>query len=228
MFQSGISLEFWGDCVLTATFLINRLPSKVLKNQSPYQKLTSKVPDYHSLKTFGCLCYSSTSSSHRNKFDPRARACIFLGYPHGYKGYKLLDIETHSVSISLHVIFYEDIFPLVSSTITEDTRTFFSSYRFLLQLLIYHNLLLILISQKIRYPLRFWFLLNQNLFAKGNYLLICRIIIAIILLLLLIKLILLLHIPSQIIFLILLYLSLSMPFLISSPKHQFHKITKRH
>ena len=29
------------------------------------------------------------------------------------------------VSISRHVIFYEDIFPFVSSTITEDTRTFF-------------------------------------------------------------------------------------------------------
>lgn len=43
MFRSGISLDFWGECVVTATFLINRLPSKVLKNQSPYQKLTSKV-----------------------------------------------------------------------------------------------------------------------------------------------------------------------------------------
>lgn len=96
MFQSGISLDFWGDCVLTASFLINKLPSKVLKDQSPYQKLTSKVPDYHSLKTFGCLCNSSTSSSHKTKSDPRARACVFLGYPNDYKGYKLLDIETHS------------------------------------------------------------------------------------------------------------------------------------
>ena len=54
MFQSGISLEFWGGCVLTVTFLINK-PSKVLKDQSPYQNLTSKVPDYHSLKTFDSL-----------------------------------------------------------------------------------------------------------------------------------------------------------------------------
>ena len=63
MFQLGTSLEFWVDCVLMANFLINRLLSKVLKNQSPYHKLTTKVHDYQNLKTFGCLCYSSTSSS---------------------------------------------------------------------------------------------------------------------------------------------------------------------
>ena len=57
--------------------------------------------------------------------DPRSRAYVFLAYPNGYKGYKLLDIETHSVSISRHVIFYEDIFPFVSSNIKEDTRSFF-------------------------------------------------------------------------------------------------------
>ena len=57
---------------------------------------------------------------------PLRRVCIFLGYLSGYKGYKLLDIETHSVSISRHVIFYEDIFPFVSSNIKEDTRSFFS------------------------------------------------------------------------------------------------------
>lgn len=111
MFQSGIPLEYWGDCVLTVVFFINRLPSLVLGNKSPYEKLMSRPPDYHSLKTFGCLCYSSTSPKNRNKFEPRAKACVFLGYPIGYKGYKLLDIETHSISISRHVIFHEDIFP---------------------------------------------------------------------------------------------------------------------
>ena len=73
-------------------------------------KLTGKQPGYENLKTFGCLCYASTSNKNMHKFDPKTKAYVFLGYPSGYKGYKLLDIETHYVSISRHVFFHEDIF----------------------------------------------------------------------------------------------------------------------
>ena len=38
-FQSNLSSSFWGECVLCATYLINRLPLTSLGNISPYQKL---------------------------------------------------------------------------------------------------------------------------------------------------------------------------------------------
>ena len=100
MFQSGVPLSLWGDCVLTSVFLINRTPSQVISNKTPYEMLTNKVLDYSHLKTFGCLCYASTSPKQRHKFQDRARACVFLGYPSGYKGYKLLDLENNNVLIS--------------------------------------------------------------------------------------------------------------------------------
>ncbi|KAG7552168.1 Integrase catalytic core [Arabidopsis thaliana x Arabidopsis arenosa] len=111
MFQSCIPLEFWGDCILSAVFLINRLPSVLLSNKSPFELLHNKVPDYSLLKVFGCLCYQSTSTHQRHKFESRARACVFLGYPAGYKGYKLLDLETNSIHVSRHVVFFEAIYP---------------------------------------------------------------------------------------------------------------------
>ncbi|KAL1187682.1 Retrovirus-related Pol polyprotein from transposon TNT 1-94 [Cardamine amara subsp. amara] len=123
LFQSRVPLEHWGDCVLTAVYLINRLPTPVLENKTPFELLTKKIPDYSFLRAFGCLCYVSTSTKHRHKF--RAKACVFLGYPSGFKGYKLLDLESNIISVSRHVIFHEDIFPFISSTLTEETRAFF-------------------------------------------------------------------------------------------------------
>lgn len=113
-FQSGVPLSLWGDCVLTAVFLINRTPSQVLYNKTPHEILTGKAPEYSQLRSFGCLCYASTSLKHRHKFDPRSKACVFLGYPSGYKGYKLMDLESNRIFISRNVLFHEDIFPLRS------------------------------------------------------------------------------------------------------------------
>lgn len=94
LFQSQVPLAYWSDCVLTAVFLINRTPSLLLNKRSPYEVLCKKVPDCDFLRTFGCLCYASTYPKDRTKFTPRASSCVFLGYASGYKGYKVLDLDT--------------------------------------------------------------------------------------------------------------------------------------
>ena len=60
LFQSNVPLGYWGDCVLAATYLINRTPTLILSNKTPFEVLYNKVPSYTHLGAFGCLCYGSS------------------------------------------------------------------------------------------------------------------------------------------------------------------------
>ncbi|CAM8888782.1 unnamed protein product [Rhodiola kirilowii] len=111
MLESGLPKVFWGDSVLTATHIINRLPSHVLEGKSPWEKLFHEEPYIENLRVFGCSCYVSTYAHLRDKFDPRALECIFLGYPAGQKGYKVYCLSNEKFYTSRHVVFREDVFP---------------------------------------------------------------------------------------------------------------------
>ena len=110
-FHAKLPKKFWGDCLLAATHVINKLPTKVLQWKSPYEVMFHKIPSYDNLRVFGCLCYAYNMKVNRDKFDNRSRKCIFLGYPYGQKAYKVYDLQTHTCFVSRDIIFFETIFP---------------------------------------------------------------------------------------------------------------------
>ena len=104
-FQSNLPLSFWGECVLTAAYLINKIPSPVLNGKTPHEMLLGTQPSYSHLKVFGYVCFAHNLSPHKHKFDVRSKPGIFVGYPFGPKGYKVYDLETKTIYTPRDVLF---------------------------------------------------------------------------------------------------------------------------
>jgi histone deacetylase 1/2 len=109
--KAGLPNCYWVDAFLTSVYLINRLPTKVLKKLSPYFVLHKTMPSYSELRTFGCACYPYLRPYENHKLAFRSKQCIFIGYSNQQKGYRCLDYSTGRVFISRHVVFDENTFP---------------------------------------------------------------------------------------------------------------------
>ncbi|CAN1141771.1 Retrovirus-related Pol polyprotein from transposon TNT 1-94 [Linum perenne] len=112
MFSTNVPKYFWGDAVLTAAYLINRLPSKVLNFQTPLQLFQTSFPQNRlisnlPLRMFGCTVFVLTPSQFRTKLEPRSQKCVFLGYAPNQKGYKCFHPLTRRYFTSLDVVFWE-------------------------------------------------------------------------------------------------------------------------
>ncbi|CAH9137975.1 unnamed protein product [Cuscuta epithymum] len=111
LITANLPAQFWVDAVLTATFIINRLPSPTLHGVSPYEKLFHSAPDLSGMRVFGCACFPNFNATSANKISPRSVQCVFLGYASEYKGYRCLDPISGRVYISRNVRFLENVFP---------------------------------------------------------------------------------------------------------------------
>lgn len=77
--DANLPKHFWGEAVQTATYLINRLPTKANnKNVPHYEIWNNKKPDLSNITTFGC----KTS-------EEKAIEGILLGYGNRSKGYRI-------------------------------------------------------------------------------------------------------------------------------------------
>ncbi|KAJ6340305.1 hypothetical protein OIU77_008126 [Salix suchowensis] len=115
--QCKAPLKYWNYAFETSVYLINRMPTAVLRNKSPFECLLRQVPDYAFLRVFRCLCFSFLRPYNAHKLDYRFTPCVFLGYNSSHLGYRCLDLSSDRVYICPHVRFNEHVFPFIESTI---------------------------------------------------------------------------------------------------------------
>ncbi|KAJ9548119.1 hypothetical protein OSB04_020662 [Centaurea solstitialis] len=109
LLSSGVPSVFWGEALLTATYLINRIPTAHNSSLSPFEKLYGESHDYSFLRVFGCTCFVLRPHVERNKLSSRSALCVFLGYGIGQKGYRCFDPVSQKLYVSRHVTFLEHI-----------------------------------------------------------------------------------------------------------------------
>src|SRR4051812_11335930 len=70
---ASMPLKFWDEAYLTAVRLINILPSRVIKNEAPTERLFHTKPDYAPLRIFGCACWPNLRPYNNRKLMFRSK-----------------------------------------------------------------------------------------------------------------------------------------------------------
>ncbi|TPX29978.1 DNA-directed DNA polymerase [Synchytrium microbalum] len=76
LLDGNVAKIWWAEAASTAAYIHNRLPTKVLKDHTPYQALLGEKPDISHMRVFGCVVYCHVSEYHI-KLDDTAVKCIF-------------------------------------------------------------------------------------------------------------------------------------------------------
>ncbi|POM69720.1 LOW QUALITY PROTEIN: Integrase catalytic core protein [Phytophthora palmivora] len=105
LIDGNLLRQLWGGAAST-------LPT--LSITTPCELWRGKKPSLKYIKVFGCAAFALIPEPHRNKLEPRAKLCMFVGLPQNKKGYRLLSTTENRIVYSRDVTFKEDTFPTLA------------------------------------------------------------------------------------------------------------------
>ena len=114
MLESHIPTHLWPEAITTANCLSNKLPTKSLHYNTPLETLQTHhlIPSSRSLpsRIFGCTVFVHCPQRVRNKLEPRAVKCVFVGYGRNQKVYRCYDPLAQKVYTTMDCDFIETKF----------------------------------------------------------------------------------------------------------------------
>lgn len=100
-----IEKKFWAEATNLAVHVLNRAGTSTVENKSPYELWYGKEARLDHLRAFGSEVFIHIPKERRQKLDPKATKCMFVGYDNKSKGYRVWNPTTGKIEISRDVIF---------------------------------------------------------------------------------------------------------------------------
>ncbi|KAK1422305.1 hypothetical protein QVD17_25324 [Tagetes erecta] len=117
LISSGLSQDMWGEAVLSANYILNKIPHKK-RDETPYELWMGRKPSYKYLKVWGCLAKVLIPEPKVQKIGPKTIDCIFIGYAHNSSAYRFMvhesknpGIHKNTIMESMNASFFENMFP---------------------------------------------------------------------------------------------------------------------
>ena len=128
---AGLPKEWWGEAILTACHVLNRVPTKN-KEITPFEEWEKKRLNLSYMQTWGCLAKVNVPINKKRKVGPKTVDCVFLGYAIYSVDYRFLIISSKipdmiegTIMESRDITFFENEFPMKNTPSTSSHDSIF-------------------------------------------------------------------------------------------------------
>ena len=120
LISSGLPQAMWGEAILSANYLLNRIPRKN-ESETPFELFKGRAPSYDHLRVWGCLAKVLVPPPKQVSVGPKTVDAILIGYAHNSNAYRFLvhksdnsRVYKNTILESRNATFFEYVYPLKS------------------------------------------------------------------------------------------------------------------
>ncbi|KAI3782063.1 hypothetical protein L2E82_12095 [Cichorium intybus] len=99
--------ELWGEDVRHAVYILNRVPTKGVKDMTLFEAMHGRKPTMEHIRVFGCVAYAKRPANQLTKLSDKSIALVHLGVEPGSKAYQLYNPNQRRICVARDVVFDE-------------------------------------------------------------------------------------------------------------------------
>ena len=80
MARANLPTSFWGEAILAAMHILNRIPTKDLE-KTPHELFVGKIASLSHIRIWGCIAHVLIPDPSRYKLLSKTKRCVMVGYP---------------------------------------------------------------------------------------------------------------------------------------------------